>query len=73
MGIHGLGRKSVAEKYNNPSVYLNKHVFPILDLLEMLKKEERDAEKALQAATNKKNLQQQKLDWAYHGLERWRK
>jgi len=73
MGVHGLGRKAVAERFDSPLEYLNKHIFPIKDMLDQFKKEEAEALKKYNAAINKKHLQQQKLDWAYSGLERWRR
>ena len=73
MGINGLGRKSASEKYDNPLNYLNEHIFPIKDSLDKFKADVRKALKALQMAQNKANLQQQKLDCAYTGLEKWRR
>ena len=73
MGVHGLGRKSASEKYDSPLDYLNKHIFPIKDILEQCKEAERKALKLFNAAQARTRLTQQKLDWAYGGLEKWRK
>ena len=73
MGINGLGRKRVAERFDSVKDYLNEHLFPIKDSLEVFKKQERETAKKLEAAQNKVNLQQQKLEYAYIGLEKWRK
>ena len=73
MGIHGNGRKSASEKYDSPLNYLNEHIFPIKDSLQKFKADVTKALKALHMAQNKANLQQQKLDWAYSGLEKWRR
>ncbi len=69
----GLGRRPISDKYDHPLDYLNKHIFPIKDMLDGFKNAERAAEKAYQAAKNKTRLQQQKLEWAYTGLEKWRR
>jgi len=73
MGINGLGRKSAAEKYNNPLDYLRKHIYPVEDGLELCKTEQKEAQRKLDAARSRTSLQQQKLDWAYKGLSKWRK
>jgi len=69
----GIGRKSRAESYTDPRKYLNEIIFPITDGLELLKTAEREAEKAYLSAKNKRSLQQQKLDYAYNGLNQFRK
>ncbi len=73
MGINGLGRKSASEKYDDPKDYLNDHIFPISDLLDKFKEDLIKAKKLLDAAKYKLSLQQQKLDHAYLGLQKWRK
>ena len=73
MGINGLGRKSAVEKYDNPMDYLKGHVYPVEDGLELCKKDLAEAQRKFKAAVARTNLQQQKLDWAYKGLSKWRK
>ncbi|KKN50092.1 hypothetical protein LCGC14_0635900 [marine sediment metagenome] len=73
MGINGLGRKAASEDYDDPKEYLNKHIFPIVDSLDQFKKDLIKAEKLLSAAKYRLSLQQQKLDYAYLGLEKWRR
>jgi len=73
MGIHGLGRKSASEKYDDPRDYLNEHIYPIFDGLEEFKKELVKAEVKYNAAKNKVKFQQSRLDNAYLGLQKWRK
>ncbi len=73
MGINGLGRKAASEDYDDPKEYLNKHIFPISDLLDKFKTDLIKAKKLLDVAKYKLSLQQQKLDYAYLGLQKWRK
>ncbi len=73
MGINGLGRPSAAEKYDNMHEYLNEYVFKIKDALFLLKDDELKKRKEYNAAVAKVNLQTQKLEKAYEGLEKFRK
>ena len=68
-----LGRPKAVEKYNDPKAYLNDHVFPIVEAVEQVKKQVAAAEKELRASKAKRSLMQQKLDYAYQGLLRWKR
>ncbi len=68
----GLGRRTAAEKFGNVNDYLNQHVFPIKDELIIFRKDEAQTLKKWKAAQAKRRLQEQKLEWAYNGLEKFR-
>ena len=73
MAHPNLGRHKASEKYTSVPDYLNGHIFPIEDQLELLKEAERKAEKVLAAAKYNRSLKEQKLQNAYKGLRKWKK
>ncbi len=67
-----LGRPKRTIKYTSPADYLNKYIFPIKDILISLKEVEHKKENEFLSASNRKKLQEQKLERAYEGLEDFR-
>ena len=60
-------------KYSNPMDYLNEVVFPATDILENLEKLERKKDKEHESAKNTVKLQKQKLQYAYDGMQKFRR
>ena len=69
----GLGRKRREDNYSNPMDYLNEVVFPTTDALDEYKKIEREANRKHEAAKAKVKLQTQKLQYAYDGMQKFRR
>ena len=68
-----LGRPNRIQKYESVTEYLNEYVFKVKDLLFELKETEFEKRKEHKKALAKMNLQIQKLEMAYAGLEEFRK
>ena len=60
-------------KYTNPLDYLNEVVFPARDFLDELLELEKKKEKELKSAKGRVTLQKQKLQYAYDGMEKYRR
>ena len=69
----GLGRPKEVEKYSSIHEYLNKYVLVIKDSLFALKEDELKKRKIHDAAVNKVSIQEDKLEKAYEGFEKFRK
>ena len=73
MGAHGNGRPRAGDKFQTLFEYLNGYVFVIKDSLILMKDDEHKKEKIFLAASGRRRLQEDKLELAYKGLERFRK
>ena len=67
-----LWNKDKLSKITNLKEYLEE-IFKIKDGVISLKEEEREKEKTYLAAKNRRRFQEDKLERAYEGLERFRK